>query len=95
MTRAEKICSWIYAGLVLFCVVFFRPLDRLILVNTTSFDGLAQFATVFFSLLCALMLIFTGKKEHIGESIAMWVLNNLIIGGIFYGEAWLLEHILK
>lgn len=92
MTRAEKICLWVYIVMVAICVVFFRPIERLL--AWTSLGDAEEALTVCFTLLGAAMIFATGRKEDIGASIALSILNCFVTGAVFYGVAWILRNIL-
>lgn len=92
MTRAERICLWIYAIMVALCVVFFRPIEKLL--AWTSLGNTEEVLTVIFSLIGTVMIFATGGKKHIGASIGVSIFNFYVTGAVFYGVAWILGNIL-
>ena len=93
MTRAQRICLWVYAVLVALCVVFFRAIERLFLVWSIRGDA-EETLTVCFTLLGAVLIFATGRKKDVGPSIALSIFNCFVTGGVFYGVAWILRNIL-
>ena len=93
MTRAERICLWVYAIMMGVCVVFFGPIERSLLGS--GLGEAKEVLAVIFAIVGAIMIFATGGKKHLGASIALVIVNAMLAAMVFYAAAWIFTNVLS